>query len=70
MNRCAQLVLTGVVSAELAGWLVIGGLFHFLSVALSPTFGLLAATGMFALVGTLTGLLIWATTRRYRSRSD
>jgi hypothetical protein len=70
MNRYAQLVLTGVVSAEVAGWLVVGSLFHFLSVALSPPFGFLAATLMFAIVGAVTGSLIWAMTRRYRSHSD
>jgi hypothetical protein len=70
MNRYAQLVLTGVVSAEVAGWLVLGSLFHFISVALSPRFAILVATSIFASVGALTGSLIWVTTRRFRSHTN
>lgn len=63
MNRLTQLILTGVISAEVAGWLMVGSMFQFYSVGFSSRYGVFVPVGMLALVGTGTGFLIWAMTR-------
>lgn len=64
MNRLTQLIITGVISAEVAGWLMVGTMFQFFSVGFSSRFGVFVPVGMLALVGAGTGFMIWAMTRK------
>ncbi|MEJ6789553.1 hypothetical protein BrevBR_08355 [Brevundimonas sp. BR2-1] len=63
MSRLTQLVLTGVISAEVAGWLMVEAMFQFYSMGFSSRFGVLVPIGVLAVVGAGTGFLIWAMTR-------
>lgn len=64
MSRLAQLILTGVISAELAGWLLVGAMYQLFSVSLSSPSGALMIVGVLAAVGAGTGALVWVLTRQ------